>query len=134
METTVKTYLESLPAERRSAMTKVRSALKKVMPKGYVEGLQFGMISWFVPLEPPVLYVSLASQKNYMSVYLMGVYADPKQLAKFTGAYAKSGKKLDMGKSCVRFKKLDDLALDVVCAAVASVGVDTFLAQASKRA
>lgn len=135
--TTVKAYLDSLPDDRKAALKKVHGALKKAMPKGFEEGLEFGMISWSVPLSRkpdtyngrPLMYVALASQKSHMAVYLSGVYGDPKVLKAFTAAWAKSGKKLDMGKSCVRFKKLDDLALEAVTDVVARVTVDDFVAQ-----
>ena len=137
--TTVKQYLDGLPEERRKALRKVRAAVNRGLPKGYKEGLQYGMIGWFVPhrLYPdgyhcdpkqPVPFVGLGSQKNYMSLYLMCVYGDPKQRTWFEKAWAKTGKKLDMGKSCVRFKKIEDLPLDLVSETVARVPVDAFLA------
>ena len=137
--TSPKAYLDSLPEARRKAIRKVRAAVNKGMPKGYKEGIQYGMIGWFVPhsrypdgyhCDPkqPVPYASLASQKNYMSLYLNCIYGSPKEKAWFEKAWAKSGKKLNMGKSCVRFKNVDDLPLEVITEAVSRVPVDKFLA------
>jgi len=135
---TVSEYLASLPPDRRSALEAVRKVIRKRLPPGYVEGMQFGMIGWAVPLSrypdtyngQPLGIAALASQKGYMSVYLMGVYGDPALRRWFEDAYHATGKRLDMGKSCVRFRTLDDLALDVVGEAVARVSVDDLVAQA----
>ncbi|MHC4953076.1 MAG: DUF1801 domain-containing protein [Planctomycetota bacterium] len=123
--TTVKQYLDSLPDDRRKAIQKVRAAVNKGLPKGYKEGIQYGIIGWFVPhsifpsgyhCDPkqPVPFAGLASQKNYMSLYLMCVYGDKQHETWFVKEWKKTGKKLDMGKSCVRFKSVDDVPLDVV--------------------
>ena len=136
---TVKAYLDSLPEERRKALAKVRAAVNKGLPKGYKEGIQYGMIGWFVPhrLYPdgyhcdpkqPVPFAGLASQKNYMSLYLMCIYGDENHRARFEREWTKGGRKLDMGKGCVRFRSVDDVPLDVVTEAVARVPVDAFLA------
>jgi hypothetical protein len=135
-------YLKRLPAERRAALTKVRAAIRKQLPRGFVETMAFGMISYVVPLErypdpyngQPLMLAALASQKNHMAVYLLGVYASKDLRAWFEKAYAASGKKLDMGKSCVRFKTLDALALDVVAQAIGKLSVDAYvkLAQAAR--
>jgi hypothetical protein len=135
---TVKQYLDSLPEDRRAAIRKVRAAVNKGLPKGYKEGVQYGMIGWFVPhglypggyhCDPKqgVPFAGLASQKNYMSLYLMCIYGDDKHRAWFEKEWAKSGKKLNMGKSCVRFKKLDELPLEVITEAVRRVPVKAFL-------
>jgi Domain of unknown function (DU1801) len=137
--TTVDGYIASLPAERREAMASVREIVRKNLPDGYEEGIQYGMIGWYVPhdLYPagyhanpkePLPFVSLGSQKSHMALYLMCVYGDAVLGEWFRAEYAKSGKRLDMGKSCVRFKKLDDLALDVVARTVARVPVKKFVA------
>jgi hypothetical protein len=136
---TVKEYIDSLPAERRAAIRKVRAAVNRGLPKGYKETGEGGMIGWVVPhrLYPdgyhcnpdqPVPFAGLASQKNYMALYLMCVYGDAKHKRWFEKAWKASGKKLDMGKSCVRFKSIDDVPLDVVEEAVRRVPVDKFLA------
>ena len=138
--TTVKAYLDSLPEDRRKAIRAVRTAINRALPKGYKEGIQYGMIGWFVPhsrypdgyhCDPkqPVPFLALASQKNHMAVYLMCIYGDAKHRAWFEKEWKKTGKKLDMGKSCVRFKHLDDLPLDLIAEAVARVPVDDYLAQ-----
>jgi len=137
---TVKQYIDSVPEDRRAAIRAVRAAVNKGLPKGYKEGIQYGFIGWFVPhsiypdgyhCDPSlgVPFAGLASQKNHMGLYLMCVYGDEKQRVWFEKAWAKSGKKLDMGKSCVRFKKLEDVPLDVITETVKRVPVDKFLAQ-----
>ena len=137
--TTVKAYLDSLPEDRRKAIRAVRAAINRRLPNGYAQGMQYGMIGWFVPhkiypagyhCDPtqPVPFVGLASQKNYMSLYLMCIYGDEKHRKWFEAEWDKTGKKRNMGKSCVRFKKLDDLPLDLIEEAVARIPVDEFLA------
>ena len=137
---TVSEYLDGLPEERKQAMAEVRRLVKKHMPAGYVETLQYGMLSWVVPLETypqgylgkkdvPLPYVSLGSLKGHLSIYLMGTYGDSTLLERFTSAWKKSGKKLQMGKSCVRFKSVDDLALDALGQAIAAVPVAKYIAQ-----
>ena len=115
--TNVEAYLEELPQDRKDAINKLRKEIKKHLPKGFKETIGYGMISYVVPhsLYPkgyhcdpklPLPYMSIASQKNFIAVYHMGVYADKKLFDWFTDAYAKEVPgKLDMGKSCVRFKK-----------------------------
>ena len=136
---TPKEYLDSLPEDRRKALRKVRAAVNKGLSRGYKEGVQYGMIGWFVPhsvypdgyhCDPvqPVPFAGLASQKNYMSLYLMCIYGDEKHREWFEREWAKTGKKLSMGKSCVRFKKVDDVPLDLITEAVSRVPVDAFLA------
>jgi hypothetical protein len=125
--TTVEAYLKELPAERREAIGKVRQVIRKNLDKDYEEGMQYGMIGYFVPhkLYPagyhcdpkqPLPFACLASQKNYMSLYLMTTYMAPDNW--FKEAWAKTGKKLDMGKSCIRFTPVEDLALDVIGEAI----------------
>lgn len=122
---TVAQYLAELPADRRAAIDAVRAVILKNLDAEYAEGIQYGMIGYYVPhsvyppgyhCDPkqPLPFAALASQKNYMSIYLMGVYGDPKAESAFRAAWAKTGKKLDMGKCCIRFKKLDELALDLI--------------------
>ena len=132
--TTVAEYLAELPPDRRAAISKVRAVIRKHLPKGYAEGMQFGMIGYFVPLKTypdgylhdptePLHYAALASQKHHMAVYLSNIYSD-KELEKwFTAAYKKSGKKMDVGKSCVRFRKLENLPLDLIGQAIAKTSV-----------
>jgi hypothetical protein len=121
---TVAEYLAALPADRRTALSAVRKVINENLPDGYEEGIQFGMIGWYVPLsvypagygenpKVPLSFVALASQKSGMVLHFLCFYGHPTLSTWFTSEYKKSGKKLDMGKGCVRFKSLEDLALDV---------------------
>ena len=136
---TVAEYLAALPADRRVAISAVRKAINENLPNGYEEGIQFGMISWYVPLsmypagygenpKVPLTLLCLASQKSGMVLHFVCFYGHPTLSTWFTSEYKKSGKKLDMGKGCVRFKKLDDLALDVVTRTIARVPVQEHIA------
>lgn len=136
--TTVQKYLAELPADRRVALEVVRKVILKNLDKDYEEGMLYGMIGYYVPhrlfpqgyhCDPtqPIGIGGLASQKNYMSVYLMSVYSDPRQKEWFEEAWAKTGKKLDMGKCCIRFKDPDDLALDVIGEAIRRVPAKEYI-------
>ena len=138
--TTVGEYLAGLPPERRKELATVRAAVKRALPKGYTEMLQNGMISYVVPLklfpegylgkkDVPLPCVSLAAHNTFCALYLMNVYGSPELEHWFRAAYAQSGKKLDMGKSCVRFKSAADLALDVVCEAITRTPASDFIAR-----
>ncbi len=119
---TVQDYLDELPDDRRESMEAVRRVVLENLPDGYEEMMLYGMIGWAIPLEVypetynghPLAYASLGNQKNYMSLYLMNVYGDDVTEEWFKERYAASGKKLNMGKSCVRFKRVDDLPLDLI--------------------
>ena len=135
--TTVQQYLAELPTDRRSAIETVRAVILKNLDPTFEEGMQYGMIGFHVPhkvyppgyhCDPkqPLPFVCLASQKNYMSLYL-GCYGNAEEERWFREAWAKTGKKLDMGKSCVRFKKLDDLALDVIGKSVRRTSAREFI-------
>jgi uncharacterized protein YdhG (YjbR/CyaY superfamily) len=135
---TVEEYLADLPEDRREALSAVREVILANLPEGYEETMQYGMIGYVVPhsLFPAgyhcdprqaLSYAALASQKNYMSLYLMSVYGHTPTAEWFRTAFAAAGKKLDMGKSCVRFKKLDDLPLDVVGQAIARVPAKAYI-------
>jgi len=134
--TTPEAYLAELPSERRADIAAVRDVIRKNLPEGYGESMNWGMISYGVPLErfantynkQPLCYVGLAAQKNYNALYLMRVYGDKEQEKRLRDAFKKAGKKLDMGKSCVRFRKADDLPLDTIGEIVASTPVDTWIA------
>jgi hypothetical protein len=125
----VEEYLAGLPDERRTAISAVRDAVNANLPEGYVETMAFGMIGWVIPLEDypntynkqPLAIASLASQKNHMALYLMGLYSDGPELEWFEQQYVDRGMKLDMGKSCVRFKRLEQVPLDVVGEVIARV-------------
>ncbi|MEO5722301.1 MAG: DUF1801 domain-containing protein [Chthoniobacterales bacterium] len=125
-------YLAALPADRRAALSAVRKVINENLPVGYEEGMQFGMIGWYVPLslypagygenpKVPLPLVALASQKSGMVLHFLSFYGHPTLSTWFTSEYKKSGKKLDMGKGCVRFKSLENLALDVVGRTVSRV-------------
>jgi uncharacterized protein YdhG (YjbR/CyaY superfamily) len=134
----VEQYLGELPDDRREAIAEVRQTILDNLPDGYVETMAWGMIAYEVPLEvhpdtyngKPLLYAALASQKNYMSVYLHGIFGEPGGEDWFVEQYKATGKKLDMGKSCVRFKKLDQLPLELVGDAIARQPVEKFIAVA----
>lgn len=133
---TVEEYLAALPEDRRDALNAVRAVLLKNMPTGIVESMNWGMIVYEVPLSTypdtyngePLAYAALASQKNHMSVYLMGIYGDESLRETFETEYLATGKRMDVGKSCVRFRRLDDLPLDVVGRAVKAITLKQFLA------
>ena len=132
---TVAAYLASLPAERRKVVSTVRTAIRKGMPKGYVETMGYGMIMWSIPLSVlpdtyngyPLCYAALAAQKNHFAVYLMGAYGSKEMLAELQTGYRKAGIKLDMGKACVRFKSLEGVALDVIRDIVARIPADEYV-------
>lgn len=132
---TVAEYLAELPDDRRAAISEVRAAIRKALPKGYEETMQYGMISYVVPWKwlpktyngQPLALASLGNQKNYMALYLNNVYADPSMYEWFTEAYRETGRKLDMGKSCVRFRSLEDLPLVLIGEAVSRSPVAEFV-------
>jgi uncharacterized protein YdhG (YjbR/CyaY superfamily) len=132
-------YLAALPADQREALTEVRRGINRALPPGYKEGIQFGMISWFVPLstypagyggnrKEPLPLISLASKKSYMALHMICFYGQPALRDWFTAQYEKSGKKLDMGQGCLRFKTLSELALDVIESTVARLPVENYTA------
>ena len=131
-------YLASLPIDRRQALTAVRQVILNNLPKGYEEAMNWGMISYQVPLsiypdtynKQPLMYAALASQKNYMAVYLTGIYSNPKVNKAFEDDYLATGKKLDRGKSCIRFKRLEDLPLEVIGKYIAKTPMDVHVATA----
>jgi hypothetical protein len=134
--TTVKEYLDSLAPDRRTAIVKVRQVIRKNLPKGYEESMNWGMITYQVPQKrypdtyngQPLMYAALASQKHHMAVYLMGIYGDPARQKQFERAYRATGKRFDAGKSCVRFKKLDDLPLPLIGKMIGSMSVPKLIA------
>jgi uncharacterized protein YdhG (YjbR/CyaY superfamily) len=133
--TTVEEYLSQLPDDRKAAIEAVRRTILANLPDGYEEVINWGMITYQVPLEDtyngkPLMYAALASQKNHMAVYLTGIYMSDDSRDEFEAAYKATGKRFDVGKSCVRFKKLDDLPLELIGECVASADVDTFVTRA----
>jgi len=142
--TTPEEYVAQMPAERQVAFNKLRAAIKKNLPKGFKEEMSYGMIGYVVPhsLYPagyhcnpklPLPFMNIASQKNFIAVYHMGVYADPTLLKWFTDAHAKaSSKKLDMGKSCMRYKKPDDIPFDLIGQLASKMSTDEWIARYEK--
>ncbi|HEX8794560.1 MAG TPA: DUF1801 domain-containing protein [Polyangiaceae bacterium] len=145
---TVAAYLASLPADRRAAIEAVRDVIRKNLDGDYEEGIQYGIIGYYVPhkvyprgyhADPkqPLPFAALASQKNHMSLYLMGVYCGctekpggmTNEARWFREAWARTGKKLDMGKACVRFTKLENVALDVVGEAIRRIPAKKYIAR-----
>jgi uncharacterized protein YdhG (YjbR/CyaY superfamily) len=132
---TVIEYLKDLPTERQETVKKVRQVILENLPDGYEEDINWGMITYQVPLDvypdtynkKPLMYAALANQKNHIAVYLTGIYADRIKREDFEKAYKATGKRYDVGKSCVRFKKLDDLPLDVLGDAIAAFEMDEFI-------
>jgi len=136
---TVARYLAELPAERRASIARVRAVIRKRLPKGYRESMNWGMICYAVPLSvhpntyngQPLCYVALAAQKNYVALYLMPVYMNPALLNALKAGFKQAGKRLDMGKSCVRFRSSTDLPLGVIGDIVASTPMAKFIAIAA---
>jgi hypothetical protein len=128
--------LAGLPPDRREALAKVREVVLANLPPGYVESMQYGMIGYGIPLErypdtyngQPLAYAALANQKNHMALHLMSVYGNPEEERWFKQRYAESGKKLDMGKACLRFKRLEDLPLDLIGESIARTSVERYIA------
>jgi len=131
---TAEEYLAALPEDRRAAIGAVRAVILEHLPAGYVEEIRYGMLAYTVPLErfpdtyngQPLSLAALASQKRHMSLYLMGVYGDADTT--FRERWRATGKKLDMGKSCVRFRRLEDVPLEVVCDTIAGTPVEALIA------
>ncbi|MCA8961114.1 MAG: DUF1801 domain-containing protein [Planctomycetes bacterium] len=131
-------YLATLPPDRRELVDAVRKVINENLAKGFREGVQYGMIGWSVPHsrypagyhcnpEQAVPFISLASQKNSVSIYLFCLYVEPARVEEFVDAWKATGKKLDMGKSCVRVKTLEDIPLEVIANAVKDYTVEQFI-------
>ena len=137
---TVTAHLAELPADRRKIIAAVRKVIKANLPAGYQESVGRGVLCYSVPLSVlpdtynghPLWYAALASQKNYCSLHLVSLYLDPARATAFKTAFAKAGKKLDMGKGCVRFKTLDDLPLDVIAKTIAATPMASYVALYNK--
>jgi Domain of unknown function (DU1801) len=141
--TTVEEYVQGLPADRRTAISSVRRVILANLPKGYVECMSYGMIGYVVPhsLYPagyhcnpklPLPLANLGSQKNHMALHVMTIYGDPATEQWFRKTWSATGKKLDMGKCCVRFQKLEDVPLDVIGQLIARVPVKDYIARVEK--
>ena len=141
--TTVEDYISELSEERQEAVSTVREVVLANLPKGYEEVMDFGMIAYVVPLSVcpktynghPLMYAAIASEKNYVSVHLMNIYASPETQKWFLDSYKATGKRMNMGKSCVRFRKLDDLPLELIGEAVGKTPMEDWIAvyEASRR-
>ena len=133
---TPEAYLDELPPERAGLVARLRDLINANLPDGYVERMNWGMISWEVPLErypdtyngQPLVYAGLAAQKNYTALYLNCVCASEQRTERLKAQWAAAGKKLDMGKSCLRFKRPEDVAEDVLAQTIRSIPVDRFIA------
>jgi hypothetical protein len=134
--TTVEQYLAELEDERRAQIEPVHRVVHDAMPAGYEESVAWGMLSWSVPLETypdtyngqPLSYVCLAAQKRHNALYLMGLYSGSEQAAEFRRAWTEDGRRLDMGKSCLRYRTVEDLRLDLVRETVASIPPEKLIA------
>jgi len=134
--TTIDAYIQALPADRIEQIKQVRKVILENLPQGYEETMNWGMITYQVPLsvypdtynKQPLLYAALASQKNHMAVYLSGIYMFDEKAESFHQAYKDTGKRMDIGKSCVRFRKLEDLPLELIGKTIASLPMNQFVA------
>jgi hypothetical protein len=132
-----KEYLASLPPGRRAVVSTLRDLIVRKLPKGYEEAIAYGMLAYQIPLQDypetyngqPLAYVCLAAQKNHYALYLNCVCQDSKLVLELKEAFQKAGKKMDMGKSCLRFKKLEDLPLDAIGKLVGAVKPKQYIAQ-----
>jgi len=133
---TVEEYFAGLPEDRRDQLIKVRKTILDNLPDGYEEIMNWGMISYQVPLsvypntynKKPLMFAALASQKNHMAVYLSGIYMFRDKQKSFETAYRETGKRYDVGKSCVRFRKLDDLPLELIGKTIGALPLEEFVA------
>jgi len=133
---TVAEYLAQLPEERRATIAAVRTHVLRHLPKGYEETMSAGMIAYVIPLArfpetyngQPLWYAALASEKSYCSLHLMRAYGDPRQTAMLQQAFTRAGKKLDMGKACLRFTRVEDLELDAIGQVIASTPPAAYIA------
>ncbi|MEM1071404.1 MAG: DUF1801 domain-containing protein [Planctomycetota bacterium] len=137
--TTPAEYIAELPEDRRPLVKAIRATIRKHLPKGYKEGMQYGMLGYFVPhskypagyhCDPkqPVPFAGVGNQKNHVGLYLFCTYCDPSAKQKFVDSWKATGKKLDMGKACVRVKTMDDVPFEVLGASIADMPMDRFLA------
>lgn len=131
----IEEFLAALDPDRRADVERVRRTILDHLPEGFEEGFNWGMITYQVPLErypdtyngQPLMVAALAAQKRHLSLYLIGIYADEEARDRFEEAYRATGKRYDVGKSCVRFRTLDDLPLDLIGESIASMTVEGFI-------
>lgn len=137
--TSIEDYVSKLPEERQEVFKKLFDTINNNLPEGFEENINYGMIGWGVPLEKypagyhctpgsPIPFISVASQKNFIAVYHMGIYAKPELLNWFTEEFPKHSKrKLDMGKSCIRFKKMDEIPFELIAELSKKMTVDEWI-------
>jgi len=136
---TTEEYLNGLPEDRKAAMNKLRAIVLQNIPEGFVETMSYGIIGYVVPhtIYPygyhcnpklPLPFINLASQKNFIALYHMGIYAKPDLLKWFTDEFPKhSNQKMDMGKSCIRFKKMDQIPFDLISELARKISVEEWV-------
>jgi uncharacterized protein YdhG (YjbR/CyaY superfamily) len=136
---TIDEYLNEQPEERKQSMNKLRATILENIPQGFVETMSYGMIGYVVPhnlyadgyhCNPklPLPFINIASQKNFIAIYHMGIYANPELLKWFTDEFPKhSNQKLDMGKSCIRFKKMDPIPFDLIAELIRKMSVEDWV-------
>ena len=141
---TAEQYMAELPADRKKAMTELRKVIKKNIPDGFKEGMGYGMLGYVVPHskyptgyhcnpKDPLPFMGFASQKNFIAVYHMGVYADPRLYKWFADEYVKAGVgKLDMGKSCIRFKNPEKIPFKLIGELASKITPDQWIAMYEK--
>ena len=135
--TTAAEYLDALPGERRAVVSALRDTVLRALPDGYQECTAWGMLAYVVPLArypetyngQPLCYAAIAAQKSHYALYLTAPYQDEAARERLRDGFARAGKKLDMGKSCVRFKRLEDVPLEVIAESIAATPPDAFVAQ-----
>ena len=133
--TTVEEYLAELPDDRRADVETIRNMVLENLPAGYIETMRWGMITYEVPLDiypdtyngQPLMFLALAAQKRHLALYLTNVAFVPGGEERFKARYLETGKKLDMGRSCLRFKSADDLASELVAETIRSTPLDEFI-------
>ena len=138
--TTIDDYVAQLPEERKQAIASIRDVILRNLAAGYEEVIAWGMITYQVPIstfadtynKQPLMYAGVANQKNHFSVYLNGLYFDASYEDDFRAAYQATGKRLDMGKSCLRFRHLEDVPLELIGAEIARLSVADFIQQYQK--
>ena len=131
----VERWLDDLPEDRQEAARAVVAEVRTALPEGYAESMTFGMPTWEVPLErypdtyngKPLMYAAFAAQKRHYALYMMAPYQSPEILERLERGFADAGKKLDMGKSCVRFRTLENLPLPVIADTIGALDVDAFI-------
>lgn len=132
---TVDEYMNMLDEDRKDAINKLRNAIKKGLPAGFSEEINYNMIAYVIPFDTyskgyhrggPLSLIAIGNQKNYIALYHLGIYGDPKLLEWFKDEYKKYGK-LDMGKSCIRFKNINDIPYELITLLASKISVENFI-------